>query len=74
MKSRPKFKGRFAYQIKNKRGVFTLMIGLKGQMDYIPMSQCAYAARMPIERFQFDTEPEAQLRLAKARTWLETLI
>ena len=71
MKSRANPKGRFAYQIVNKHGVFTLMIGLTGQMEYIPLSQCAYAPRMPIDRFQFQSEAEAQLALAKARAWLE---
>lgn len=70
MNPRSKPKGSFAFKIAKKRGVFTLMIGMRGNLDYIPMSQSAYASRMPLESFVFQTGAEAQTALASARAWL----
>ena len=61
---------RFAYQIRHRRGKFTLLICLKGQHEYVPLSTTGFAVSLP-GAFEFDQEPAAQAALAAVKSILE---
>lgn len=61
---------RFAYRIGNKRGRFTLLICLKGNHEFVPLSRTGFATSLPVA-FEFDSEPEAQTALSAVKAILE---
>ena len=61
---------RFAYRIGNRHGKFTLLICLKGNHEYVPLSQTGFAQTLPVA-FEFGSEPEAQQALATVKELLE---
>ena len=61
---------RFAYKIGNRHGKFTLLLCLKGNHEYQPLSRTGFAASLP-GPFEFDSEPEAQAALAAVKAVLE---
>ena len=61
---------RFAYQIGHRRGKFTLLICLKGQHEFVPLSTTGFAASLP-GAFEFDHEPAAHTALAAVKNILE---
>ena len=61
---------RFAYRIGNRHGRFTLLICLKGNHEYIPLSRSGFARSLPVA-FEFNSEPEAQAGLAAIKEILE---
>ena len=61
---------RFAYRIGNKHGRFTLLIRLKGNQEFVPLSRTGFARSLP-GPFEFDSEPEAQQALAAVKASLE---
>lgn len=61
---------RFAYRIGNRHGRFTLLICLKGNHEYIPLSRSGFARSLPVA-FEFNSEPEAQAALAAVKEILE---
>ena len=68
---RQRSKNRFAYKIRHFRRKFILMIALKGDHSYQPLSGTAWAKKLPI-RFDFDLEAEAQAALKIAKEILES--
>ena len=61
---------RFAYKIGNRHGKFTLLLALKGNPEYVPLSRTGFAPSLP-GPFEFDSEPEAQAALAEVKAVLE---
>lgn len=61
---------RFAYKIGNRRGTFTLLICLKGDHLFVPLSTTGFAKALPVA-LAFTSEPEAQAALAVVKELLE---
>jgi len=61
---------RFAYKIGNRHGRFTLLLCLKGNHEYVPLSRTGFSLSLP-GPFEFDSEPEAQAALAEVKAVLE---
>ena len=61
---------RFAYRIGNRHGKFALLICLKGNFEYLPLSRTGFARSLP-GPFEFDSEPDAQAALAAVKAILE---
>jgi hypothetical protein len=61
---------RFAYRIGNRHGYYSLLICLKGDHTYVPLSRTGFAQTLPVA-FEFDSEPAAQAALATVKAILE---